>query len=69
MSRFTDDNERLAREIVARYPRPKSATIPLCHLAQERQQAGEDIFRREAAVFEPLPQKTQKVHHAFAAAS
>ena len=36
MSRFTPENEQLAREIVARYPRPKSATIPLCHLAQEQ---------------------------------
>jgi NADH-quinone oxidoreductase subunit E len=34
--RFTPENEQLAREIVARYPRPKSATIPLCHLAQEQ---------------------------------
>ena len=36
MSRFSPANERLAREIIARYPRPKSATIPLCHLAQEQ---------------------------------
>ena len=36
MSRFTHDNELLARRIVARYPRPKSATIPLCHLSQEQ---------------------------------
>jgi NADH-quinone oxidoreductase subunit E len=36
MSRFTPENEELARQIVARYPRPKSATIPLCHLAQEQ---------------------------------
>lgn len=36
MSRFTPENEALARQIVARYPRPKSATIPLCHLAQEQ---------------------------------
>lgn len=36
MARLTDDNERLARTIIARYPRPKSATIPLCHLAQEQ---------------------------------
>ena len=36
MSRFTRENELLAREIIARYPRPKSATIPLCHLAQEQ---------------------------------
>jgi NADH-quinone oxidoreductase subunit E len=34
--RFTPENEQLARDIVARYPRPKSATIPLCHLAQEQ---------------------------------
>jgi NADH-quinone oxidoreductase subunit E len=36
VSRFTAENEKLASEIVARYPRPKSATIPLCHLAQEQ---------------------------------
>lgn len=36
MARFTPENEALARRIVARYPRPKSATIPLCHLAQEQ---------------------------------
>lgn len=36
MSRLTDQNEQLAQEIIARYPRPKSAVIPLCHLAQEQ---------------------------------
>jgi NADH-quinone oxidoreductase subunit E len=36
MARFSPDNEALARRIVGRYPRPKSATIPLCHLAQEQ---------------------------------
>jgi len=36
MARFTPENEALAREIIGRYPRPKSATIPLCHLAQEQ---------------------------------
>jgi len=36
MARFTATNEQLARSIVARYPLPKSATIPLCHLAQEQ---------------------------------
>lgn len=36
MSRFSTENEQLALEIIARYPRPKSATIPLCHLAQEQ---------------------------------
>jgi NADH-quinone oxidoreductase subunit E len=36
MALFTPDNEALARRIIGRYPRPKSATIPLCHLAQEQ---------------------------------
>ena len=33
MPRLTTENVGLAKEIIARYPRPKSATIPLCHLA------------------------------------
>lgn len=36
MARLNDDNTKLAREIIARYPRPRSATIPLLHLAQEQ---------------------------------
>src|SRR6476620_7595519 len=36
MARLTDDNEALAREIISRYPVPRSALIPLCHLAQEQ---------------------------------
>lgn len=36
MARFTPDNVELAREIIGRYPRPKSALIPLLHLAQEQ---------------------------------
>ena len=36
MARLTPDNEALARAIIARYPRPKSALIPLCHLAQRQ---------------------------------
>jgi NADH-quinone oxidoreductase subunit E len=36
MARFTAENEELAREIISRYPVLKSATIPLCHLAQEQ---------------------------------
>lgn len=36
MSCFTDENLRLAREIIARYPKPRSAMIPLLHLAQEQ---------------------------------
>ena len=36
MSRLSDANLAIAREIVGRYPRPKSALIPLLHLAQEQ---------------------------------
>ncbi len=36
MARLTDANLVLAREIIARYPRPTSALIPLLHLAQEQ---------------------------------
>ena len=36
MARFSEDNLRLAHEIIARYPRARSATIPLLHLAQEQ---------------------------------
>lgn len=36
MSRLSDANVTLAREIMARFPRPKSAMIPLLHLAQEQ---------------------------------
>ena len=34
--RLTEDNVRLAHEIIGRYPRPRSATIPLLHLAQQQ---------------------------------
>jgi NADH-quinone oxidoreductase subunit E len=33
---FTDANRTKAKEIVARYPRPKSAILPLAHLAQDQ---------------------------------
>ena len=36
MSRFNDSNVTLAKEISGRFPRPKSAVIPLLHLAQEQ---------------------------------
>ena len=36
MSRLTDPNVAIANEIIARYPRPKSALIPLLHLSQEQ---------------------------------
>lgn len=36
MSRLTDAHVALAKEIIGRYPRPKSALVPLLHLAQEQ---------------------------------
>ncbi len=36
MSRLTASNVLLAREIIGYYPRPKSALIPLLHLAQHQ---------------------------------
>ena len=36
MSRLTPENEAIAREIISRYPKPKSALIPLLHLSQEQ---------------------------------
>lgn len=36
MPRFDDANLAVALEVVGRYPVPKSAVIPLCHLAQEQ---------------------------------
>jgi NADH-quinone oxidoreductase subunit E len=36
MSRLSPSNVLLARDIIARYPRPKSAMIPLLHLSQEQ---------------------------------
>jgi NADH:ubiquinone oxidoreductase subunit E len=36
VSFFTDANLARARDIVARYPRPKSAILPLAHLAQDQ---------------------------------
>ncbi len=37
MSRLTEENVALAEEIIARYPRKKSALIPLLHVAQEQE--------------------------------
>jgi len=37
MARLNPDNVALAAKIIGRYPRPKSALIPLLHLAQEQE--------------------------------
>ncbi len=36
MPRLTDASLAIAKELISRYPRPRSATIPLLHLAQEQ---------------------------------
>jgi NADH-quinone oxidoreductase subunit E len=36
MARFNPANLERARELLTHYPRAKSATIPMCHLAQEQ---------------------------------
>ena len=36
MSRLNEANVQFAREIIGRYPQPRSATIPLLHLAQQQ---------------------------------
>ena len=36
MTFFSEANRARAKEIVARYPRPKSAILPLAHLAQDQ---------------------------------
>jgi NADH-quinone oxidoreductase subunit E len=37
MTYFTEANARTAAEVIANYPRPRSAIIPLLHLAQEQE--------------------------------
>ncbi|MEX2627839.1 MAG: NAD(P)H-dependent oxidoreductase subunit E [Ilumatobacteraceae bacterium] len=37
MSRLTDANVAIAKDIIGRYPRPKSALIPILHVAQEQE--------------------------------
>ena len=36
MTFFTEENLELAHEIIGRYPKQRSAMIPLLHLAQEQ---------------------------------
>ncbi len=60
MSRLTEDNVRVALEIIGRYPKARSATIPLLHLAQQQdgyvtndaiQHIGELVGSTSAEVF------------------
>ncbi|MFZ6005852.1 MAG: NADH-quinone oxidoreductase subunit NuoE [Actinomycetota bacterium] len=56
MARFTAENTILAREVISRYPRPKSALIPLLHLAQEQDgYVADDAMEHIAELLEITP--------------
>jgi NADH-quinone oxidoreductase subunit E len=56
MARLSDENLQLAREIIGRYPKPKSALIPLLHLAQEQDgMVTDDAMRHLAELLEVTP--------------
>ena len=56
MSRLNDQNVALAREIIARYPRQKSALIPLVHLSQEQNgYVTEEAMRHVAELIDVTP--------------
>ena len=56
MSRLTDANVAVARDIIARYPRRKSALIPLLHLSQEQNgYITQDAMRHIAELLDVTP--------------
>ena len=56
MSRLNDSSVALAREIIARYPKPKSALIPLLHLSQEQNgYVTEEAMRHIAELVDVTP--------------
>ncbi len=56
MSRLSDSNTQLALEIIARYPKPKSALIPLLHLSQEQNgYVTEEAMRHIAELVDVTP--------------
>ena len=56
MSRLSDANVGLARDIIARYPRRKSALIPLLHLSQEQNgYITQDAMRHIAELLDVTP--------------
>ena len=56
MSRLTDANVAVARDIIARYPRRKSALIPLLHLSQEQNgYITQDAMRHIAELLDLTP--------------
>jgi NADH-quinone oxidoreductase subunit E len=56
LSRFTQENAGLAREIIDRYPVARSAMIPLLHLAQEQDgYVSEDAMQHIAELLDVTP--------------
>ena len=56
MARLTDANVLVAKEIIGRFPRPKSALIPLLHLAQEQDgMVTEDAMAHLAELLDVTP--------------
>ncbi len=56
MSRLSAENEVIAHEIIGRYPRKKSALIPLLHLAQEQDgYVTDDAMQHIAELVEVTP--------------
>jgi NADH-quinone oxidoreductase subunit E len=56
MTRLSDHNVRVAREIISRYPRSKSALIPLVHLSQEQNgYVTEEAMRHIAELIDVTP--------------
>lgn len=56
MPRFTTENARTAQDIIQRYPRPRSALIPLLHLAQEQDgHVTEDAMEHIAELLDLTP--------------
>ena len=56
MTRLNDQNVAIAREIVARYPKKKSALIPLVHLSQQQNgYVTEEAMRHVAELVDVTP--------------
>lgn len=56
MARLNEDNLTIAHEIISRYPRKKSALIPLLHLAQEQDgYVADDAMTHIAELVEVTP--------------
>jgi NADH-quinone oxidoreductase subunit E len=56
MTRLNDHNVHVAKEIIAKYPRKKSALIPLVHLSQQQNgYVTEDAMRHIAELIDVTP--------------